>query len=120
MALRDTYNSSGKQAAANSSSSALAELPAYWDCTERQHKAEWEIWWELFVLAVKVKHAISVPELLRIPTENNSRVPALLNNLNEQAAERKVVSKHPFPITRCSRQKKPDGQIPLLDCIHSI
>ena len=92
MALRDTYDSSGKQASANSSWSALAGLPAYWDCTEGQPKAEWENWWVLFVMAVNAKHAISVPELLPTPTENISRVPALLNNLNEQAAERKVVS----------------------------
>ena len=43
-------------------------------------------------MAVNAKHAISLPELLRTPTENNPLVPALLNNLNEQAAERKVVS----------------------------
>ena len=33
-----------------------------------------------------------MPNMLRTPTENIPRVPALLNNLNEQAAERKVAS----------------------------
>ena len=55
-------------------------------------EAEWERCWELFVKAVNAKHAISVPELLKTPTENNPRKTALLNNLNEQATERKVVS----------------------------
>ena len=91
MALRDnSFESSGKQT--TSSSSALAGLPAYWECPEVPPKAEWEKWWELFVMAINAKHAISVTELLRTPTQNSPRQAALLNNLNEQAAERKVVS----------------------------
>ena len=49
-------------------------------------------WWDAFVVAVKAKHSISVHDLLRAPTENNPRQAALINNMNEQAAERKVVS----------------------------
>ena len=71
--------------------------------------AEWERCWELFVKAVNAKHAISVPEVLKTPTENNPRKTALLNNLNEQTTERKVLC----------RQKEFQRQIPIHDRIQS-
>ena len=48
--------------------------------------------WDIFIVAVNAKHSISVHELLRRPTQNQPRQAALLNNINEQAAERKIVS----------------------------
>ena len=39
-------------------------------------------------MAVDANFSISVPELTRVPTEQQPSQAALLNNLNEQAAER--------------------------------
>ena len=55
-------------------------------------KIEWEKWWDLFLMAVNVKYSISVTELTRVPTQQRPRQAALINNLNEEAAERKTVS----------------------------
>ena len=44
------------------------------------------------MVAANAKYSISVNELLGATTEQNPRVAALINNLNEQAAERKIVS----------------------------
>ena len=91
MTLRDnSFESSGNPT--TSSSSAMAGLPAYWECTEVPPKAEWEKRWEPFVMAVNAKLAISVPDLLTTPRENHSRQAPLLNNLIEQVVEHKVVS----------------------------
>ena len=43
-------------------------------------------------MALNANYSISVPELIRKPTEQQPRQPALLINLNEQAVERKVIS----------------------------
>ena len=91
MALRDIMDSGGT---ATSGPSALAGLPSYWDQHSTPPKIEWEKWWGIFIVtvAVNAKHSISVHELLRTPTEARPRQAALLNNTNEQAAERKIVS----------------------------
>ena len=90
MALGESATSSG--GATSSSPSALAGLPAYWDVATTPPRTEWAKWWDIFVVAVNAKHSISDHELLRTPTENDPRVAALINGMNEQAAERKVVS----------------------------
>ena len=84
MALRDIIDPS--LGATSSSPTALAGLPAYWVTAESLPKTESEKWWDVFVLAVNAKHSISVHELLRKPTEDNSRQNALMNNMNKQAA----------------------------------
>ena len=89
LALRDNSEMSG---ATPSSPSALAGLPSYWDTAGSPPKIEWEKWWGIFTVAVNAKHSITITELLMTPTEAQLRQPALINNLNEQAAERKVVS----------------------------
>ena len=90
MALRDITDSS--RGATSSSPSALAGLPAFRNTAETPPKTELEKWWDVFGVAVNAKYSSSVHELLRTPTENNPRQNALTNNMNEQAAERKVVS----------------------------
>ena len=67
-------------------------LPSYWDVAECPPKTDWEKWWHLFVMAVNAKYSICVPELTRTVIEQQPRQAALINNLNEQAAERKSVS----------------------------
>ena len=44
------------------------------------------------MVAVNAKYSISVNEILREVTAQNPRIAGLINNLNEQAAVRKVVS----------------------------
>ena len=74
--------------------SAVAGLPTFWETAEiaLKTKREWEDWWDLFMVAVNAKFSISVNEILREVTAQNPRIAGLINNLNEQAAERKVVS----------------------------
>ena len=89
MALRENFEISG---ATSSSPSALAGLPAFWDTDGSTPKIKWEKWCDIFTVAVNAKLSITIRELLRTPTEVEPRQPAFINNLNEQAAERKVVS----------------------------
>ena len=44
------------------------------------------------MVAANAKYTISVNELLRTVTARQPTIPSLINNLNEQAAERKTVS----------------------------
>ena len=88
MALRETTEAGGQSGAGGAS--ALAGLPEYWDVPECPPETEWEKWWDLFLMAVNAKYSISVTELTRVPTQQ--RQAALINNLNEEAAERKTVS----------------------------
>ena len=91
IALRNYMDSSG--GATSSSPSVLAGLPAFWDTAESPRKTEWEKWWDMsFVVGVNAKHSISVHDLFKTPTEDRPRQNALINNMNEQAAERNVVS----------------------------
>ena len=72
--------------------SAVSGLPAFWDSEDTAPKTEWEEWWDLFMVATNAKYSISVNEILRTATKQQPRIAALINNLNEQAVERKIVS----------------------------
>ena len=74
----------------SSSPSALAGLPAFWDNPSTPPKIEWKQCWDIFVVVVNAKHFISIPQLMRTPTENHPRLATLINNMNEHAAERKI------------------------------
>ena len=90
MALRDT--SPGGELTTSGGSSAVSGLPAFWDSADTTPKTELEEWWDLFMVAANAKYSISVNELIRTATAQQPRIAALINNLNEQAAERKIVS----------------------------
>ena len=90
MALRELPDS--EDATTSRGPSAVAGLPTFWDTAEIAPKTEWEDWWDLFMVAVNAKYSISVNENLREATAQNPRIAGLINNLNEQAAESKVVS----------------------------
>ena len=90
MALRASADTGGKPGSGGSSP--VAGLPASWDLAECPPKTEWEYWLVLFVMTVTAKSSTSVAELIRTPTEQQPRQAALINNLNEQAAERKTFS----------------------------
>ena len=100
MALRaDASDWSSKQPAAGGAS-ALAGLPSFWDVAECPSSTEWEKWWALFVISINANYSFSVTELTRSPTEQQPRQVPLINNLNElneQAAERKTIVTHSFP-----------------------
>ena len=85
MALRDL--SSSAEVPTSGGASAVLGLPTFWDSANTAHETEWEEW-----IYSWLPYSLSVNELFRNLTEQNSRVPAVLNNLNEQAAERKMVS----------------------------
>ena len=90
MALRELSES--EDSTTSRGPSAVAGLPTFWDTAEiADSKTEWEEWWDVFMVATNAKFSISVNELQRPATEQNPRIAALINNLNEQAAERKIV-----------------------------
>ena len=89
-ALRELSES--EDATTSRGPSAVAGLPTFWDTAEIAPKTEWEEWWDLFIVATNAKYSISVNELQRPATEQNLRIAALINNLNEQAPERNIVS----------------------------
>ena len=84
--------SAGEELTKSGGSSAVSGLPAFWDSPDTTSETEWEEWWDLFMVAANAKYSISVNELLRTATEQQSRIPALINNLNAKAAKRKIVS----------------------------
>ena len=53
---------------------------------------EWEKWIDLFAVAMMAKYSISMNELTRTADETNPRVKALLGDMPEKAANKKVVS----------------------------
>ena len=90
MALRD-ISASGEMPTSGGSS-AVVGLQALWDSTLTAPKTEWVEWWGNFMVAATIANfSISVNEILRTATEQQPRLAALINNLNEQAAEMKLV-----------------------------
>ena len=53
---------------------------------------EWERWFGLFAVAVMAKYSISIEELTRATEENSPRIKALIGNMAEEAAEKKVIT----------------------------
>ena len=90
MALREL--SSSTELPSSEAAPAVSGLPTFWDSADTAPKTEWEELWDLFMVAGNAKYSISVNEKLRNVTEQNPTITALLNNLIEQAAERKMVS----------------------------
>ena len=90
MTLRDLSTGGETE---TSGGSAVSGLPSFWDSADAAPKTEWEEWWDLFMTAANAKYSISVNEMLRTVTQQQQpRIAALINNLNDEAAERKIVS----------------------------
>ena len=53
---------------------------------------EWDKWVDLFQVAVTAKYSISLTELTRDTSQQNPRVRALMGDLEEESAHKKVVS----------------------------
>ena len=62
MALRELTDS--EDATTSRGQSAVAGLPTIWDTAEIAPKAEWEEWWDLFMVAANAKYSISMNEIL--------------------------------------------------------
>ena len=92
----------------------MSGLPTIWDSADTATNTEWEEWWDLFKVAANAKYSISVNEILRNVTLQNPRIAALLNNLNEQAAERKMVSALFLSLGSAARKNLTDKFIHML------
>ena len=53
---------------------------------------DWDKWLDLFQVALMAKYSISVTELTRETNQQNPRVRALLVDLDENPANKKVIS----------------------------
>ena len=84
MALRSTDD--------ESSNSPVPDLNYFWQEAEKEPSYDWEQWKQLFEVAVLARHSISVTEITRTADEQNPRVPALMGNLEDNAAARKILS----------------------------
>ena len=71
---------------------------------EKSPTYEWEQWIQLSEVAVLARHSISVTELIREVTQDNPRAPAMMGNLEEQPAKRKVTSLLYISIGKTERQ----------------
>ena len=88
MALRETEISSVQ----TSSLSHLVGLPVFWHDADDNPTTEWDKWVDLFQVAAMAKYSISITELTRQVTEQNPRVRALTGDLDEDPANKKIVS----------------------------
>ena len=76
----------------DSSNSPVPGLNYFWQEAEKSPTYEWEQWIQLFEVAVLARHSISVSELTREVTQDSPRRAAMMGNLEEEPAERKVTS----------------------------
>ena len=64
----------------------------FWQDADKPPSYDWEQWRQLFEVAVLARHSISTTELLREADQQNTRQAALMGNLEETHAKRKVAS----------------------------
>ena len=86
MALR------AKTSSSSSTSSSLAGLPVFWGDATTNPAMDWDKWLDLFQVALMAKYSISITELTRNADQQNPRVRALLGDLEEDPANKKVIS----------------------------
>ena len=67
-------------------------LPLYWRDLEKPYSIDWERWLCLFSVALMAGYSINIDEVERTPDEDNLRVKALMGDLPEISANRKVIS----------------------------
>ena len=76
----------------DNSNSPLPGLSYFWQEAEKPPDYDWEQWVQLFEVAVLARHSISMTELLRVADQQNPRNAAMMGNLDEIPAKRKLVS----------------------------
>ena len=87
MALRAENSSS-----TSSSSSHLVGMPVFWSDATTNPTMDWDKWFDLFQVALMAKYPLSVSELTRATTQQTPRVRTLLGELDEDPANKKVIS----------------------------
>ena len=70
----------------------LVRLPVNWHEANSTPTMNWDKWLDLFQVAVMAKFSISITELTRDVDQQNPRVRALLGAMDEDPANKKVVS----------------------------
>ena len=76
----------------STSSSHLVGLPVFWSDAAANPQMDWDKWLDLFQVALMAKYSISVTELTREANQQNPRVRVLLGDLDEDPANKKVIS----------------------------
>ena len=89
MALRAENSSTSSS---SSSTSHLAGLPVFWMDATTNPTMDWDKWFDLFQVAMMAKYSISISELTRETTQQSPRVRTLLGDLDEDPANKKVIS----------------------------
>ena len=89
MALRAENPSTSSS---SSSTSHLAGLPVFWMDATTNPTMDWDKWFDLFQVAMMPKYSISISELTRETTQQSPRVRTLLGDLDEDPANKKVIS----------------------------
>ena len=89
MALPETTSTASVQ---KENPSLLLGLPLFWSDNTISPLLEWERWLDLFAVAVMAKYSISIEELTRTPDADHPRIKALIGDMAEEAAEKKVLT----------------------------
>ena len=76
----------------SSSLSHLVGHPVFWHDANSNPTLEWDKWVDLFQVAVMAKYSISLTELARDACQQNPRARALMGDLEEEPANKNVVS----------------------------
>ena len=90
------------------SNSPFPGLNYFWQDAEKTPGYDWEQWIQLFEVATLARHSISVSEVLREADQMNPRAAALMGNLEEIPAKRKIVSLLYISIGKNARKKLMD------------
>ena len=88
MALRAESSSSSN----SSSSSHLVGIPVFWQEAAANPTMEWDKWLDLFQVAMMAKYSIYITELTREANQQNPRVRTLMGDLEEDPANKNVIS----------------------------
>ena len=92
MVLRAENCNSSSSSLSTTALSHLVELPIHWHEAISTPMMDWDRGLDLFQVAVMAKFSISITELIRDVTEQTPRVHALLGDMNEDPANKKIVS----------------------------
>ena len=91
MALRASNSSTATSPHKNPHHPLLPGLQLFWPDANTSPALEWEIWIDLFAVAVMSKYLISIEELTRTVNVYHPRVKALIGDMPEKTVEKKVV-----------------------------
>ena len=92
MSLRAESSNSSSLTLSTTAMSHLVGLPVYWHEANSTPTMDWDKWLDLFQVAVMAKFSISITELTRDADQQNPRARALLGDMDEDPANKKVVS----------------------------